>query len=284
MNGITNTGGLRILETLSLSVNGIIKVNYDGTIEKTLDITLASLGAAAATHTHAYLPLTGGMITGNLNIRTTPNLDWEQNPAALTFSNPENAQAVYLKYSHLDSYAYPAGLTLCGDQGREYLAVDGPVISNMGPFIVRTPWLLNESDRPGLQAIMMVSNRRNPTLNSSAEQTTVISTWGTTKYGASLVFGGDAATVITSGESYRELIKNIGYNTEDIFLISDYGIEFYTGGDNPVNLKKAAEFTSAGQFITYNTMRSTGYYVNDQLTTPTIRSAQAPSIDAIWIS
>lgn len=283
MNGITNTGGLRILEALSLSVNGVIKVNYDGTIEKTLDITLASLGAAAATHTHAYLPLTGGMITGNLNIRTTPMVDLSQNPAALTFSNPENVQAVYLKYSHMDGYGYPSGLTLCGDQGREYLVVDGPIISNSGSFIVRTPWLLNENDKPGEQAILAVNNKRSPT-TTTTEQHAILSTWGATLYGVSVALGGDAATVIGSGESFHQFIKPINYNLESIYLVSDHEIQFHVNGDTAANLKLAAKFNQAGQFITYNTMRSTGYYVNDQLTTPTIRSAQAPSIDAIWIS
>ena len=39
---------------------------YNGTAAKTVNITAAAIGAAASSHSHAYLPLSGGTLTGNL--------------------------------------------------------------------------------------------------------------------------------------------------------------------------------------------------------------------------
>lgn len=67
MIGKTNSGGsVRINEELNLFINSVSKISYDGTVSKTLDITLASLGAAASDHNHddKYYPRKGqGYVT-----------------------------------------------------------------------------------------------------------------------------------------------------------------------------------------------------------------------------
>ena len=51
---------------LEMQFNGTTQVSYDGSSAKTLNITPASIGASADNHTHEYLPLSGGTLTGQL--------------------------------------------------------------------------------------------------------------------------------------------------------------------------------------------------------------------------
>ena len=52
----------------SLTINaGDAEIAYDGSVSKELVITADSIGAAEVAHTHAYLPLTGGTLSGALN-------------------------------------------------------------------------------------------------------------------------------------------------------------------------------------------------------------------------
>ena len=60
--------------SLTLQFNGTNKVVYDGSSAKTLNITPAGIGASATSHTHNYLPLSGGTITGAINPKTTNSI------------------------------------------------------------------------------------------------------------------------------------------------------------------------------------------------------------------
>lgn len=51
---------------LTMQANGTTVASYDGSSAKTVNITPASIGAAAASHTHSYLPLSGGTVTGDV--------------------------------------------------------------------------------------------------------------------------------------------------------------------------------------------------------------------------
>lgn len=53
-------------KALTISLNSTSQGDYDGSSAKSINITAASIGAAASTHTHSYLPLTGGTLTGAL--------------------------------------------------------------------------------------------------------------------------------------------------------------------------------------------------------------------------
>lgn len=50
------------------STEGTNKFTFNGSGAKTVNITPSSIGASATSHTHNYLPLTGGSMTGNINI------------------------------------------------------------------------------------------------------------------------------------------------------------------------------------------------------------------------
>lgn len=53
---------------LTLQANGTTVVSYDGSSAKTVNVTPANIGAAAASHTHSYLPLSGGSIVGAVDV------------------------------------------------------------------------------------------------------------------------------------------------------------------------------------------------------------------------
>jgi hypothetical protein len=51
---------------LTIQANGTTLVTYDGSSALTANLTYSNVGAAAASHTHDYLPLAGGTMTGTL--------------------------------------------------------------------------------------------------------------------------------------------------------------------------------------------------------------------------
>lgn len=59
--------------SLTISLNGTSQGSYDGSAAKSFNITAASVGAAASSHTHSYLPLSGGTLTGGLSIEDGKN-------------------------------------------------------------------------------------------------------------------------------------------------------------------------------------------------------------------
>lgn len=102
-NAITNSN-------LNILINGTNKLTYNGTADKSIDITLASIGAAASghnhdsvysklshnhdsvyaktSHTHSYLPLSGGTMAGSITMNAN-NLYFSANriPILLRFDN-----------------------------------------------------------------------------------------------------------------------------------------------------------------------------------------------------
>lgn len=52
---------------LTIQANGTSLGTYDGSTAKTFNLTYSNVGAAAANHSHSYLPLSGGTLTGVLN-------------------------------------------------------------------------------------------------------------------------------------------------------------------------------------------------------------------------
>lgn len=49
---------------LTISLNGASQGPYDGSAAKNINITPSSIGASSSNHTHSYLPLSGGTMTG----------------------------------------------------------------------------------------------------------------------------------------------------------------------------------------------------------------------------
>ena len=63
---------LKCPASLTIQLNGTTQGAWDGSSAKTINITPASIGASAS-HTHPYLPLAGGTLTGNVTVHTGAN-------------------------------------------------------------------------------------------------------------------------------------------------------------------------------------------------------------------
>ena len=73
-------------------------------------------------HTHSYLPLAGGTLTGKVTIKSATsesNAYGSTNPT-LAFSNSDGSQLISLIFTDYDSIANPASVTLIGNAGGEY--------------------------------------------------------------------------------------------------------------------------------------------------------------------
>ena len=102
---------LKCPSSLTIQANGTSLGSYDGSSAKTFNITYSNVGAAAASHTHDYLPLSGGTITGNLTMMP---------------SNGHNIdQFIYFKYSttDLDNYSWRLGYLGTGSSDSNYFVV-----------------------------------------------------------------------------------------------------------------------------------------------------------------
>lgn len=60
--------------SLTLKLNGTSQGAYDGSEAKEVNITPSGIGAAASSHTHSYLPLAGGKMTGAINLNNYATL------------------------------------------------------------------------------------------------------------------------------------------------------------------------------------------------------------------
>lgn len=102
---------------LTISLNGTSQGAYDGSAAKSFNITAASVGAAASSHTHAYLPTSGGTISGSLTV--TGNILSNGNVTAYSDRRvKENIQTID---NALDKVMMLSGVTynLIGDDKRQ---------------------------------------------------------------------------------------------------------------------------------------------------------------------
>ncbi len=106
----TVPSALKNPNALTISLNGTSQGAYDGSAAKSFNITAASVGAAASSHSHNYLPLSGGTLTGNVTFSTDSTLAWSRNTDnfSIGFKNTGDSDA--------DSY----GWMKMADNGNEY--------------------------------------------------------------------------------------------------------------------------------------------------------------------
>lgn len=127
---IGNLNGNASTATKLATARKIGNASFDGSA----DITLAQIGASAVGHTHSYLPLSGGTVTGTVTIKgttTNSNAYGSTNPK-IRFDNPDSRQNLELIYTDNDIVQKPSSLTLIGNQGGEYFIA--PNIKATGSF------------------------------------------------------------------------------------------------------------------------------------------------------
>lgn len=108
---------------LTISLNGTSQGPYDGSAAKNINITPSSIGAATSNHTHPYLPLSGGTVTGNIILKggTSADMTYADNVHPyIRFDNSDSSQNVSLIFTDYDAYRSPAGIKLVGNQGNEW--------------------------------------------------------------------------------------------------------------------------------------------------------------------
>lgn len=108
---------------LTISLNGTSQGPYDGSAAKNINITPGSIGAATSNHTHPYLPLSGGTVTGNIILKgkTSADMTYSGNiHPYIRFDNSDSDQNVSLIFTDYDTYRRPAGIKLVGNQGNEW--------------------------------------------------------------------------------------------------------------------------------------------------------------------
>ena len=99
--------------TLTGSVTGSVSIDGSG------DVSLST----TTNHTHAYLPLAGGTMTGNIIIKggTSADMTYAGNVHPyIRFDNSDSSQNVSLIFTDHDTYRSPAGIKLVGNQGNEW--------------------------------------------------------------------------------------------------------------------------------------------------------------------
>lgn len=106
------------ISALTIQFNGSTNTRYAPNGAKTVNITPAAIGAAASSHTHNYLPLSGGTMSGNIRIpynswieqthtsgsNATPFIKWLSNDASITMAQighhttggPDNTGSIYI--------------------------------------------------------------------------------------------------------------------------------------------------------------------------------------------
>lgn len=127
---IGNLNGNASTATKLATARKIGNASFDGSA----DITLAQIGASAVGHTHSYLPLSGGTVTGTMTIKgaTTNSNSYGSTNPKIRFDNPDSSQNLELIYTDNDIVQKPSSLTLIGNQGGEYFIA--PNIKATGSF------------------------------------------------------------------------------------------------------------------------------------------------------
>ena len=106
------------IAALTIQFNGSTNTTYAPNVSKTVNITPAAIGAAASSHTHNYLPLSGGTMSGNIRIpynswieqihtsgsNATSFIKWLSNDASITMAQighhttggPDGTGSIYI--------------------------------------------------------------------------------------------------------------------------------------------------------------------------------------------
>ena len=149
--------------SLTIQFNGSTNTTYAPNAPKTVNITPAAIGAAASSHTHNYLPLSGGTMSGNIRIpynswieqthtsksNATPFIKWLSNDASITMAQighhttggPDNTGSIYIIPRAITStpwdgtnglFIYKGGVKIDGEELAKVSQI--PSVSNYLPL------------------------------------------------------------------------------------------------------------------------------------------------------
>ena len=151
------------IAALTIQFNGSTNTIYAPNGAKTVNITPAAIGAAASSHTHNYLPLSGGTMRGNIRIpynfwieqthtsgsNATPFIKWLSDDASITMAQighhttggPDNTGSIYIIPRAITStpwngtnglFIYKGGVKIDGEELAKVSQI--PSVSNYLPL------------------------------------------------------------------------------------------------------------------------------------------------------
>ena len=83
-------GANSVANSLSIQLNGGTATTFNGSAAKSINITPSAIGAATSSHTHSYLPLSGGTVTGSVNFQPASGEGGEIHLCASKANTTEN--------------------------------------------------------------------------------------------------------------------------------------------------------------------------------------------------
>ena len=116
------------------TTEGTNQFTFNGSTAKTINITASSIGASASSHTHNYLPLSGGTLTGQLTVAQTLQIT-PQNP-----SGGEGGEIVLQKAGtggrdvHIDQLNGLFRIFCMGDGTNDFQGLDWDFANKMVKF------------------------------------------------------------------------------------------------------------------------------------------------------
>ena len=151
------------IAALTIQFNGSTNTTYAPNAAKTVNITPAAIGAAASSHTHNYLPLSGGTMSGNIRIpynswieqthtsgsNATSFIKWLSNDASITMAQighhttggPDDTGSIYIIPRAITStpwdgtnglFIYKGGVKIDGEELAKVSQI--PSVSNYLPL------------------------------------------------------------------------------------------------------------------------------------------------------
>lgn len=256
-----NSGTATKLQT-ARAING---TNYDGTgaittalwgTARTLTIgatgksvngsgnvtwSLAEIGAAATTHSHSYLPLSGGSLSGNLTFTGDNQLTWSRNTDyfKIGFKNDSDGDT--------DSYGY----IRTGDNGNEYFRIErnsGSTITTIASFKSEGLRLLEGSFIGNLSGT--ASNATKATQDSAGQPINTTYIKGLSVSGRTITYtkgNGTTGTLTTQDTTYPVYFK-----TPDANFATKYRTQTGVASGNYISVLRnnTASVANAPQFGT----------------------------------
>lgn len=88
----TIPSALKNPNALTISLNGTSQGAYDGSAAKSINVTPSSIGAAPSSHSHSYLPLSGGTVSGNVHFSSIGD---KAKSAGITWDGSTDGASIY---------------------------------------------------------------------------------------------------------------------------------------------------------------------------------------------
>lgn len=133
----TVPSSLKNPNALTISLNGTSQGAYDGSAAKSINVTPSSIGAATSGHSHSYLPLSGGTVSGNVHFAAIGD---KAKAAGITWYGSTDGASIYYETRGYDSGHLVLNMTddsnvtvdiAAGGTVRSYFGYDGTFHGNV---------------------------------------------------------------------------------------------------------------------------------------------------------